>query len=55
MFSFIRIARVAVNGHPGAASGAVRPAPAVTDVLPSVGSAAGGATIKIVGTGSCRG
>ena len=25
MFSFIRIARVAVNGHPGAASGAVRP------------------------------
>ena len=27
------------------------PAPAVTDVLPSVGSAAGGASIKIVGTG----
>lgn len=27
------------------------PAPAVADVLPSVGSAAGGATIKIVGTG----
>jgi len=28
-----------------------RAAPTVTDVLPSVGSAAGGATIKIVGTG----
>ena len=42
------------SGLPGSPSVIPTPsgaAPAVTDVLPSVGSVAGGATIKIVGTG----
>ena len=44
------------SGLPGSPSPPVVPttsraAPALTDIFPSVGSAAGGATIKIVGTG----
>lgn len=38
-------------GSPSVIPTPSKAAPAVTDVLPSVGSAAGGATIKIVGTG----
>ena len=36
---------------PGAPSAAVRAAPSVSEVVPDVGSTAGGATVKIVGTG----